>query len=242
MSPKPHRPEQRMLRYHTAAGRVKEAFSIRGSAAVIRPAGTARWKPLQKLTDAVDMTGQLWVPDQTREHDIMASRTITWSIQPDYTTIATAKLIEVSTGGDAAAWLEFIKRFHGIIAITAFRAARRWGEADPQTIDGLIQETYLKLCADRGRMLRKYRFEHQDVISGFLKLITVNVADDYFRALYNDKHGWNTAGSPRDCSETRRDTDRPAELTDPERALLVDRADLCLRDMTPAETRDRDPI
>jgi len=104
------------------------------------------------------------------------------SIQPDYTTIGTAELIEVSTKGDAEGWLEFISRFHSIIAITASRAARRWGEAHLQTIDALIRETYLKLCADRGRILRQYRFEHEDAIRGLLKLVTVSVAEDYFQS------------------------------------------------------------
>lgn len=123
------------------------------------------------------------------------------STQPDYATIGTAKLIEVSTSGDAAAWLEFISRFHGIIAVTALRAARRWGEAHLPTIDDLIQETYLKLCADRGRILRQYRFEHEDIICVLLKLVTVNVAEDYFRALYADKRGWKTASTRCDGSE-----------------------------------------
>jgi hypothetical protein len=105
------------------------------------------------------------------------------SIQPDYAIIGTAKLIEVSTGGDADAWLEFISRFHSTIAITAFRAARHWGGAHLQTIDHLIEKTYLELCADRGRILRQYRFEHEDRIRGLLQLVTVSVAEDYFRAL-----------------------------------------------------------
>jgi RNA polymerase sigma-70 factor (ECF subfamily) len=172
----------------------------------------------------------------------MESQTIICSIQPDYSTIATAKLIEVGTRGDAAAWLEFINRFHGIIAVTACRAARRWGEAHLQTIDDLIQETYLKLCADRGRILRQCRLEHEDVIPGFLKLVTDSVADDYFRALYAAKRRWNSPSTPRDGSEIKSDTDRAAELMDPERNLPVDRIDLYMRDMPPAETTDRDRI
>src|SRR3954454_5988569 len=50
----------------------------------------------------------------------------------------------------------------------------------------------------------------------------------------------NTVTAPLDGSETNSNTDRPTGLTDPERALLVDRVDTCLRDMAPAETRDRD--
>ena len=39
--------------------------------------------------------------------------------------------------GEAAAWQEFIRRYHRIIAITAYRAARRWGENSPAAVDDL---------------------------------------------------------------------------------------------------------
>jgi RNA polymerase sigma-70 factor (ECF subfamily) len=117
------------------------------------------------------------------------------TIAMDYTTIATAKLIEVCTDGDAGAWQEFIRRFHSIIAITASRAARRWGEAGPQIIDDLIEETYLKLSADWGE-LRRLRFEHEDGIPGFLKVFTVTIANDYLRALNANTKGLD----PRICA------------------------------------------
>jgi RNA polymerase sigma-70 factor (ECF subfamily) len=170
----------------------------------------------------------------------MAFWTITGSGPPDYTNLAVAKLIEGCSGGDAAAWQEFMRRFHSIIAITASRAARRCGVAAPATIDDLIQETYLKLCADRGRVLQQFRFEHEDAIFGFLKIITVNVANDYFKALKAHKRGGNTVSASLEDSEIHSDTNRPGGLTDPERALLLDRVDACLRNLAPSETRDRD--
>jgi len=138
----------------------------------------------------------------------MTSRTIARFIRPDYSTISTAKLIEVCTGGDAAAWHEFIRRFHTMIAITASRAARRWGITSPQIIDDLIEETYLTLCADRGRLLRQFRFEYGDAISGFLKVVTASVVNDHFNALCLDKRGGCTA-SAATVLETNSDTDRP---------------------------------
>ena len=128
----------------------------------------------------------------------------------DYTTFATAKLIEVCTGGDAAAWQEFIRRFHAIIAIAAFRAARRWRLPSPQMIDDLIEETYLTLCADRGRVLRQFRFEYGGGISDFLKIVTANVANDHFRALYGDTREGTAVSAPGDGSETNSGTYRAA--------------------------------
>ena len=157
----------------------------------------------------------------------------------DFTTVAAADLIEACAGGDAAAWQEFMRRFHGIIAITASRAARRWCDASPQTIDDLIQETYLKLCADRARVLQQFRLEHQDAIFGFLKIVTLNVANDYFKALRAGKRGGNQISGPLEGTE-KDGADNPAGLAVPERAVLVDQVDACLRAATPPETRDRD--
>src|ERR1700733_497941 len=59
-------------------------------------------------------------------------------------------------GGDESAWVEFIRRFHPMIAGVAFRIARRWGEVSPQTIDDLVQETYLNLYTARVNFLRNF--------------------------------------------------------------------------------------
>jgi RNA polymerase sigma-70 factor (ECF subfamily) len=159
---------------------------------------------------------------------------------PDYTSRTAAQLIEACTGGDAGAWQEFLRRYHNLVALTASRAARRWGQTSPQTIDDLIQETYLKLCADRGRVLRQLRLDHDEAIFGYLKIITINVVNDYFKALYAGKRGGNNISVPLEGSENEGGLEPPGELTGPERALFVDQVDACLRDNSPAETRERD--
>ena len=68
---------------------------------------------------------------------------------------------------DVAAWREFVGRFHRLIATVALRVARRWGESSPQLIDDLVQETYLKLCDDNFRMLRKFKSDHPDAFYGY---------------------------------------------------------------------------
>ena len=56
-------------------------------------------------------------------------------------------------------------------------------------MDDLIQETYLKLCADEYRLLRAYDPKHPDAIYGYLKVITANVVHDRFKALHSEKRG-----------------------------------------------------
>lgn len=178
------------------------------------------------------------MPDQASR--LSQASGATRSLRVDYTTVTLARLIEACTDGEAAAWQEFIRRFNRIIAITASRAARRWGNATPQTIDDLIQDTYLKLCAGRGRILREFELQHEDAIYGFLKVVTANVVNDYFKGLRADKRGGNRVNDPLDGSEDKRSNARPAGLTVPDRALLMDQVDACLRATAPAETMDRD--
>lgn len=158
----------------------------------------------------------------------------------DYTTVPVAELIGACTGGEAAAWQEFIRRFHRIIAITASRVARRWGESSPEVVDDLIQDTYLKLCAESGRVLRHFQSEHPDAIFGFLKVVTANVVNDHFKGLHTAKRGGSQTAEPIEEAEPAERTEDAAGLTATERGLLLDEVDACLRAEAPPETRERD--
>jgi len=91
--------------------------------------------------------------------------------------------------GDDAAWEEFVNRFHELIAATVIRTARRWGSDNPALIDDLIQETYLKLCSERKRLLSEFTPQHPESFYGFLKVVTANVVNDHFRSLHAHKRG-----------------------------------------------------
>src|SRR5262245_3611898 len=119
----------------------------------------------------------------------------------DYATVPAPELIRACVARDAAAWQEFIRRFNRIIAITSYRAARRWGEDSPAVVDDLTQESYLKLCADDARVLREFDSPHRDAIYSFLKVVTANVAKDYFKRLHAGKRGGSHADEPLDAAE-----------------------------------------
>jgi len=167
------------------------------------------------------------------------TRSSTHFIRVDYATATTTELIDACTGGDSAAWREFMRRYHSLIAITACRGARRWGDYTSHTIDDLIQETYLKLCASRGRALREFQFEHDDAIFGFLKVVTTNVVNDYFKALHANRRGGNRVVASLEGSEAD-NADNPIGLTAPERSILAEQVDACLLAAAPAATRHRD--
>lgn len=95
------------------------------------------------------------------------------------------------SSGDIAAWEEFVRRFHRLIATIVLRTASKWGDPSRQTADDLIQETYLKICANGFRILRE--FEHRDACAfiGYIKVVTANVVRDHFKSSYSQKRGAN---------------------------------------------------
>jgi len=140
--------------------------------------------------------------------------------------------------GKAAAWQEFMRRFNRIIAITSYRAARRRGEDCLSVVDDLTQETYLKLCADGARVLREFESPHPDAIFGFLKVVTANVAKDYFKRLDANKRRVNLVALEEAAQSG--DAVVPSGLTSVERAVLLQEVDACLSAVAPPKTLARD--
>ncbi len=107
-----------------------------------------------------------------------------------YAEFSSTKLVAACTGSkDEQAWAEFIRRFHGVIAAAALRTARHWGEPSRSQLDDLIQDTYLKLCENRCRLLRSFQPYHEDSIYGFLKVVAANVVHDHFKSALAAKRG-----------------------------------------------------
>jgi RNA polymerase sigma-70 factor (ECF subfamily) len=94
-----------------------------------------------------------------------------------------------STSRSPQAWEEFVRRFHRLIATVILRTASRLGDSSKQTVDDLIQETYLKLCADNFRILRSFEQQHPDAFTGYVKVVTANVVRDHFKSAHTQKRG-----------------------------------------------------
>jgi len=118
--------------------------------------------------------------------------------------------------GDTAAWEEFVRRFQPLIATVALRTARQWGPADRDLIDDLVQETYLKLCADSCRLLRQFESQHPGAIFGFLKVVTTNVVHDHFKIARAAKRG---AGGVVEQFDSLREEAAMAPVCDPKAAI-----------------------
>lgn len=114
---------------------------------------------------------------------------------------------ECVSSNNEAAWAEFIRRFQPLIAKVVGRTSRRhWPQTPAHLIDDLIQETYLKLCAEECRQLRQFQSRHEDSIYAFLKVVAASVVLDHFKSELARK---------RDASQTealseQTPVDRPA--------------------------------
>src|ERR1700680_4483663 len=72
---------------------------------------------------------------------------------------------------DEFLWTEFIRRSQPVIAGVVVKTVRRWTTPSPALIDDLVQDTYVKLCANDFRALRQFVCRHENALFGFLKVV-----------------------------------------------------------------------
>jgi RNA polymerase sigma-70 factor (ECF subfamily) len=140
--------------------------------------------------------------------------------------------------GEPAAWEEFIHRSHPVISAVVLRTALRWG--DPSRIDDLVQDTYLKLCSNGGRILREFEFRHSGALFGFLKVVAANVVNDHFKLLNRVKRGAGIRSEGSDGVESIPATNPADPLWPTERGILLNEIDDLLRSRAPEAGHERD--
>ena len=141
--------------------------------------------------------------------------------------------------GDEAAWREFVRRFRPVITAVVSRTARRFGEWSPQLVDDLVQETYLKLCANRCRILREFTPRAEESMFGLLKTIAFSVTHDYFRGTKAAMRGAGKRESSLDGYLESTIAGRDA-LPDVERDILLKQIDSLLSSQTEPGIPERD--
>jgi RNA polymerase sigma-70 factor (ECF subfamily) len=121
------------------------------------------------------------------------------------------------------------------------RVARQWGEVSPQVVDDLVQETYLKLYAERTRFVERFTANHEDAVFGYIKVFTENLAHDHFKALRSKKRGGAAKTETLGGSETETPL-RPATAGSHEvdRQIILREIDTCLRKLGEGRTAERD--
>ena len=141
---------------------------------------------------------------------------------------------------DSAAWEEFIARFHHDISLSIIRTARRWGFSPQEVVDDLVQDTYLKLCADRCRLLYEFAVAHREAINGYIKTVAINVAHDYFKSQKSRKRGGKFVVQADEEFEPKARADSPGSQNTMEREILLRQIDECLQSCTEGPSQERD--
>ena len=98
---------------------------------------------------------------------------------------------ECATNPSSEAWEEFIRRFQRTMALAIMRTAAQYGKNDKDTVDELVQETLLKLCANERALLRNFQARHENAVAAFLRVVSTNVAHDHLRTQVSAKRGAN---------------------------------------------------
>ena len=66
---------------------------------------------------------------------------------------------------DQDGWNEFVRRFQPLIAGVLYRSVFARKRPKPDLIDDLVQDTFLKLCANNFKALRDFDFKDDTVSS-----------------------------------------------------------------------------
>jgi RNA polymerase sigma-70 factor, ECF subfamily len=160
----------------------------------------------------------------------------------DYSKMTVEEILRACVQGrDTGAWEEFVRRFHRLIAIVALRTAQRWGESSLQVIDDLVQDTYLKLCADNLRLLQTFRPTHEAAFYGFIKVVTTNLVHDHFKAARTlRRNGDSERVKPGVLLEVSSTSGQRSDINTGEHNVLIQEIDACLRRVATGPNADRD--
>lgn len=133
---------------------------------------------------------------------------------------------------DPRAWDEFVRRFGLLIARTVYRSVQRWTAPTQEVVDDLVQNVYLKLCAQDGRALRTFQSLHPGAEFGFLKVLAANAVADHFRTRKARPEGGSTVPLDR--------APEPTQEHGGDRELMLREIEEGLDRVTQGATRERD--
>jgi RNA polymerase sigma-70 factor (ECF subfamily) len=165
-----------------------------------------------------------------------------WPLGP-YSSSSDVELIQVcAQANDGAAWEEFVARFLRPITLSIIRTAYKWGGFPQQVVEDLVQDTFLKLCSDKGRLLRDFASQHPAAITGYIKTTAVNVAHDHFKSRYSLKRGSGEATQLREGFEPEARSESHGGQRAIEREILLKQIDRCLEICTQGPEQERDRL
>jgi RNA polymerase sigma-70 factor (ECF subfamily) len=161
--------------------------------------------------------------------------------QMDYRALTANELAEQCRSvGSADAWNEFVRRFQRPIALVVLRTARGWGVTSTALIDDLVQEVFLRLCANECLLLRSFVARKEDSVVGYLKVIAANVTHDHLRGEKRIKRGGITDRRMEDYGELDTLLAAPGQAAAADKAIELREIDEALQSFVPHVLTERD--
>lgn len=137
-------------------------------------------------------------------------------------------------------WESFVEQIHGLLAGMVVRTLRQFSAVPtPELIDDLVQDTYLKLCADDFAVLRRFRGGRPEALVAYLRAVAFSVTRDHLRITITKKRGSGRVDAPGDEAMARA-ADPHTEGDPAERHVLLTQIDRWLLSSTGAAAGDRD--
>jgi RNA polymerase sigma-70 factor (ECF subfamily) len=161
---------------------------------------------------------------------------ILWPILP---AVDLRRLLEDCLSGRQEGWTKFVAYCQPTIQAAVVRSIRRCGTPTPELAEDLVQDTYMRLCADNYRILRDVRFFESAGINGLLEAVAVSVTFDYFRRRIAKKRG--SGQQPISIDQAKEiPTADPEGQRRTERHVLFGEIDRHLRAISAPENAARD--
>ena len=109
-------------------------------------------------------------------------------------------------------------------------------------MEDLVQETYLRICADNCRLLADFAAQHPEAVLGYIKTIAANIARDHFKAVYAKKRGAGQTEKPLDEAVLSTSVKSPGNAQTIEHEILLQQIDKCLGSCAEGPDKDRDRL
>jgi RNA polymerase sigma-70 factor (ECF subfamily) len=160
-----------------------------------------------------------------------------------YSSISADELIRACVEfDDADAWEEFVSRFHRPISLSVVRTARQWSDVPQQLFDDLVQETYVKLCSDKCRLLHGFACQHPEAVPGYIKTVAANVVRDHFKSLHSQKRGAGRSPESLEEMDPKASGQSLGSQGAMERQILLKQIDQCLGTSPAGSDQERDRV
>lgn len=142
--------------------------------------------------------------------------------------------------GSEEAWCELVVRFRKPVGLAILRVARNWGVVPQEVMDDLIQETFLKMAADKCARLYAFAQEHPTAVDHYVKTIAANVTRDYLKKHTSLKRGGGQIVQLLETFEVKSDLSSAGGMTAIELEILLREVDECLEANLAGATKGRD--